>query len=82
MNNNNFYRKNYNLVGSLFSIQYKIIYKNNIIKLTTFGRSFVLEWQTVTVALCHFNNSATGVPTILLLPKTTACAPAIGTPLL
>lgn len=46
------------------------------------GKSLVLEWQTVTVALFHFNNSATGVPTILDLPRTTALAPEIATPLL
>merc|ERR1719315_799230 len=38
----------------------------------TAGRLLVLLWQTVTVALFHFSNSATGVPTILLLPRTTA----------
>lgn len=42
----------------------------------------VLEWHTVTVAWFHFSSSATGVPTILLRPRTTALAPAIGTPVL
>lgn len=40
-------------------------------------KSFVFEWHTVTVAWCHLSNSAAGVPTILLLPKTTASAPLI-----
>ena len=31
-------------------------------------KSFVFEWQTVTVQCFHFNNSDIGVPTILLLP--------------
>lgn len=48
---------------------------------TTSGRFLVLEWHTVTVAWFHFSNSDTGVPTILLRPKTTARAPTIGTPL-
>ena len=37
--------------------------------LTIEPKSFVLEWQTVTVQCFHFNNSDIGVPTILLLPK-------------
>lgn len=48
--------------------------------LTCAFKSFVLEWHTVTVAWFHFNNSAAGVPTILLRPSTTASAPAIFTP--
>ena len=41
------------------------------------GLNSHLLWQTVTVAWCHFSSSATGVPTILLLPMTTAVAPLI-----
>ena len=37
--------------------------------LTIEPKSFVLEWQTVTVQCLHFNSSDIGVPTILLLPK-------------
>ena len=32
------------------------------VKLTTSARSFVFEWQVVTVAWCHFNRSAIGEP--------------------
>lgn len=49
-------------------------------KLTTSFKSFVFEWHTVTVAWFHFKSSATGVPTILLLPRTTASAPSIFAP--
>lgn len=42
----------------------------------------VFEWHTVTVALFHFNSSDTGVPTILLRPRTTALAPDMFIPLL
>ena len=45
-------------------------------------RFFVLEWQMVTVAFSPRSSSATGFPTRLLLPTTTACFPAICTPVL
>ena len=41
-------------------------------------RSFVLLWQTVTVASALRRSSAMGRPTILLLPTTTARLPATG----
>jgi len=44
--------------------------------------SLVLEWQIVTVALCHKSKLATGAPTILLRPNTTALVPEISIPLL
>lgn len=50
--------------------------------LVTSCKSFVFEWQTVTVQWCHFRRSAIGEPTILLRPTTTALAPSIFTPLL
>ncbi len=37
----------------------------------------VREWHTVTVALCCRSRFATGTPTMLLRPMTTACLPAI-----
>ena len=46
----------------------------------TAGRSFVLEWQIVTVACRWSSIKATGFPTMLLRPTTTARLPAIPTP--
>lgn len=43
---------------------------------------FVFEWHTETVAWFHFRSSDAGVPTILLLPRTTASDPAMVVPLL
>ena len=43
-------------------------------------RSAVREWQIVTVALRFSSNMATGMPTMLLRPITTAFFPAISTP--
>ena len=45
-----------------------------------FSNGFVLEWHIVTVAFFCCSNKATGFPTILLLPTTTACFPSILTP--
>ena len=39
-------------------------------------RDSYLLWATVTVALFHLSSSAMGVPTILLLPTTTATLPS------
>lgn len=47
---------------------------------TSPGRSVVLEWQVVTVALFHSSRSCIGAPTILLRPTTTAFFPATDTP--
>ena len=43
------------------------------------ARSRVALWQIVTVALAASSIIAIGLPTVLLRPMTTACAPAIGT---
>src|SRR6267378_2314094 len=42
------------------------------------GRSWVLEWQTVTVAFAFRRSIATGLPTMSLRPTTTASCPATG----
>ena len=42
---------------------------------TTEGRSTVREWQIVTVAWRERRRIATGLPTMLLRPTTTACFP-------
>ena len=42
------------------------------------GRSFVFEWQTVTVASRAVSSAAIGLPTMSLRPSTTARRPAIG----
>ena len=44
------------------------------------GRFLVRLWQMVTVALALLSSAATGMPTILLRPTTTALAPSIWTP--
>src|SRR5262249_25410294 len=44
----------------------------------TAGRSRVLEWQTVTVALPLSSSMATGFPTMSLRPITTALRPSMG----
>ena len=46
----------------------------------TRARSFVREWQIVTVAFRCRSSSAIGFPTMSLRPMTTARAPAIATP--
>ena len=46
----------------------------------TDARSRVREWQTVTVAFRSNSMSATGLPTVLLRPTTTARLPSISTP--
>ena len=48
---------------------------------TTSGRSFVFEWQMVTVAFACISSSAMGLPTISLRPMTTALAPSMAMPL-
>lgn len=50
--------------------------------LTTLGRSFVLEWQMVTVAFLREHSIATGIPTMLLLPITTTFFPSKLIPLI
>jgi hypothetical protein len=51
-----------------------------LFKITSSAKLTVLLWHTVTVALAHFSSSEIGVPTILLLPKTTAFFPEITMP--
>ncbi len=48
--------------------------------LTLSGRSFVREWQIVTVEFFFTRSKATGMPTILDRPRTTASAPSNGAP--
>ena len=48
---------------------------------TTSAMFGVRLWQIVTVASRLLSRAATGMPTMLLRPRTTAVAPAIGTPL-
>lgn len=45
--------------------------------LTYLSKSTVFEWQRDTVASCLFKRSDRGSPTILLLPITVTCFPAI-----
>ncbi len=45
---------------------------------TWVARSRVFEWQTVTVASPRTSMNATGIPTTLDRPMTTASRPAIG----
>lgn len=66
----------------IFIYAYKELYYTRLFKHTSFSMSLVLEWQIVTVALCHKSKLATGAPTILLRPNTTALVPEILIPLL
>ena len=47
---------------------------------TLSGRSFVRLWQVVTVASAFCSKAATGTPTMLLRPTTTASFPAMEMP--
>jgi len=49
-------------------------------KQTISGRFLVLLWHWVTVASLFLSMAATGLPTMSLLPRTTARVPSIGTP--
>jgi hypothetical protein len=61
-------------------LAFPIATNNSSASRQTDGKSFVLEWQIVTVALRWSNMSANGLPTMLLRPNTTARFPSILTP--
>lgn len=71
------FESNISTIAITCTIVIIVISGNGKKTLTFWAKSFVFEWQTVTVAWFHFRSSEAGVPTILLRPKTTASAPAI-----